>query len=342
MRKLIGKKIDALLSIVIIAILLPLFITTICQRMQLEEIIYGELQVTESGQNKNLGQGEIGTSAVETGAGQAESKADEAEDKTRQIETDSAQIEEQVLAIVANEIGMDAPKQAILAQCVIARTNLYDAKLRGIAEPQQMNVEEMRKLWGEDFEKVHSQLEEYVAQTKEQVLSWKGSCIYAAYHAISAGETRDMTELYEDAKMPYLIAQSCNADVTAEGYLSVSYEETESFLQKCAEGFPENPPQSIADIVVNQRDEAGYVMEVSVGGKTYTGEEFRSRLGLNSACFTVTELDGKARIVTKGLGHGVGLSQYTAESMASEGKNYEEILEYFYPGTKLVNVSEIK
>lgn len=151
-----------------------------------------------------------------------------------------------------------------------------------------------------------------------------------------------MTELYADAKMPYLTVQACNADVTAEEYLSVFYEEQADFLQKCGESFPENPPQNISDIVVNSRDEAGYVREVSVAGTVYTGEEFRSRLGLNSACFTVTELDGKVRIVTKGLGHGVGLSQYTAESMALEGKSYEEILAYFYPGTELLSASEIK
>lgn len=288
--------------------------------MQLEEVIYGEVQSTEIVEEANFSQGE------------AISRA----------ETDSKEIEQQVLAVVANEISMDASKEAILAQCVIARTNLYDAKTRGIAEPQQMDVDEMRKLWGEDFEELYGQLEKYVAETKEQVLSWNGSYIYAAYHAISAGWTRDMTELYADAKMPYLSAQSCSADVTAEEYLSVFYKEQADFLQKCAESFPENPPQSVADIVVKSRDQAGYVREVAVAGTVYTGEEFRSRLGLNSACFTVTELDDNVRIVTKGLGHGVGLSQYTAECMALEGKNYEEILQYFYPGTVILSASEIK
>lgn len=340
MRKNIGKKLDTLLSLVIIAILMPLFITTICQRMQLEEVIYGELQTTESQQVAD-------SSEVDTGANDGKNRENETDTGANEtsigtIQINAEQIEQQVLAVVANEISIDASEEAILAQCVIARTNLYDAKKRGTAEPQRMDVEEMRQLWGTDFEKVHSQLEEYVVQTKDQVLIWNGDYIYAAYHAISAGWTRNMTELYADANMPYLVAESCNEDVTAEGYLNVFYEEQADFLQKCTEAFPESPPQSIEDIVVNRRDEVGYVIEVSVAGKVYTGEEFRSRLGLNSACFTVTELDGKVRIVTKGLGHGFGLSQYTAECMASEGKTYEEILEYFYPGTKLLNVSEIK
>jgi stage II sporulation protein D len=53
----------------------------------------------------------------------------------------------------------------------------------------------------------------------------------------------------------------------------------------------------------------------------------------------VTELEpGKIRIVTKGHGHGFGLSQYTAQKMAEKGEDYRNILQYFFPGTELENV----
>ena len=47
MKKNIKQKIDRLLSLVIIGILLPLFVTIIGQRMQLEQVIYGEMQPNE-------------------------------------------------------------------------------------------------------------------------------------------------------------------------------------------------------------------------------------------------------------------------------------------------------
>jgi stage II sporulation protein D len=37
----------------------------------------------------------------------------------------------------------------------------------------------------------------------------------------------------------------------------------------------------------------------------------------------------------KGYGHGVGLCQWSALQMAKEGRNYREILSYFYPGTEI-------
>ena len=37
---------------------------------------------------------------------------------------------------------------------------------------------------------------------------------------------------------------------------------------------------------------------------------------------------------TAGNGHGMGLSCWTANKMAKDGKTYKEILEFFYEGTK--------
>lgn len=297
MRGRIQKKIDTLLSLIIIVILLPLFVVIIGWRMQLEELIYGNTQdVTE----------------------------------------------EQLIGIVAKEISANAHEEALLAQCVIARTNLYDAKTRSTAEPEALNVEEMRALWGEQFKECYERLRLYIERTKGEVLMWDGDYIYAAYHAISAGSTRDMSELYSEAKMPYLKAQTCEADVVAEGYLSVSYLENEEFLERCNALFAESEAQNLEDVKIEARDTVGYVTSMKVGAVTCDGETFREGFELNSACFAITEIDGQVRIVTKGLGHGFGLSQNTANKMAGEGSSYREILAYFFPGTELCNVSDRK
>lgn len=39
----------------------------------------------------------------------------------------------------------------------------------------------------------------------------------------------------------------------------------------------------------------------------------------------------------KGYGHGLGLSQWGAQGLALQGRNYREILQYYYPDTKLEN-----
>ncbi|WDW10064.1 Ig-like domain-containing protein [Priestia aryabhattai] len=48
--------------------------------------------------------------------------------------------------------------------------------------------------------------------------------------------------------------------------------------------------------------------------------------------------NGTSIVITgKGFGHGIGLSQFGANSMAKQGKNYQEILAFYYPTTLLTS-----
>lgn len=44
----------------------------------------------------------------------------------------------------------------------------------------------------------------------------------------------------------------------------------------------------------------------------------------------------------KGFGHGVGMSQWGASIMGDKGKNYKEIIHFYFPGTKISNISDKK
>ena len=44
------------------------------------------------------------------------------------------------------------------------------------------------------------------------------------------------------------------------------------------------------------------------------------------------------RFLCRGVGHGLGLSQWTAGKMAEENKQYQEILNYFFPSLELIEV----
>ena len=71
-----------------------------------------------------------------------------------------------------------------------------------------------------------------------------------------------------------------------------------------------------------------------------TGDQFRDALKLPSSSFSFYESPHGLKIATVGKGHGFGMSQWTAQEMAKDGKNYEEILQYFYEGTELHHIDE--
>ena len=72
-----------------------------------------------------------------------------------------------------------------------------------------------------------------------------------------------------------------------------------------------------------------------IGGKTYTGTQLRKLLSLNSTAFTMTAKGNTITVTTSGRGHRVGMSQYGADAMALSSSTYEEILLYYYPGTRI-------
>ena len=62
--------------------------------------------------------------------------------------------------------------------------------------------------------------------------------------------------------------------------------------------------------------------------KGVTTKSFGSSLG-NSEVY---RFDGPLVVKGKGYGHGVGMSQYGAVEMAKQGKTFQEILSFYYPG----------
>ena len=66
-----------------------------------------------------------------------------------------------------------------------------------------------------------------------------------------------------------------------------------------------------------------------------TGSELVSKLKIRSNDFEIIINDKEVTIKTTGYGHGVGMSQYGALGMAQNGYLYDEILRYYYKGTKI-------
>jgi stage II sporulation protein D len=292
------------------------------------------LEETNPGDSETESQGNSSTALEETNPGDSEAES--------QGNSSTASEEETVLGIVARQIAPDGSKEAIKAQCVIARTSLRDAVKSGTEVPAGYEDDEMKTMWGADYKANMQKLRECVQETAGEVLLWEGNYLYAPYHAISAGETRNVSELYPDAKLPYLTSVACKEDTTAEGYLTVYYMEGTEFVEKCRQYFPEAGADSVEKIRIDSRDTAGYVLWLTVGNTSVTGEEFRDKMGLQSSCFSIKQLENGVRIVTKGIGHGFGLSQSQAEYMAESGSDYREILSYFYPGVTLAGQEDLE
>lgn len=258
------------------------------------------------------------------------------EDEAEKRQTELERCVERILPV---QIPVTCEPEALKAQAVVIRTNLLKKaeEYYGISEPAEAGAEvreaDLEKLGFHGFSREEEQLwnretrgryEEKCSRAAEetagQVLVWEGQPVEVPYHAVSAGKTREGSLLGEDYR--WLEPASCDGDTEAADYLRIMY-------------LP-----GLALPGIESRDSAGYVTKLSLDGETLTGEDFRFRYGLNSSCFTAEETEEGVRIVTRGLGHGFGMSQYSANLMAAEGWKYREILAYFYKNLDCISFTE--
>jgi stage II sporulation protein D len=101
------------------------------------------------------------------------------------------------------------------------------------------------------------------------------------------------------------------------------------------------PLQTGYSVEIQEKDSAGYVSKFRIGNTVCSGDEFRDALSLASSAFSIQEESGGLKITTMGKGHGLGMSQWTANELAKNGQNYKEILEFFFEGTTITNSEEI-
>ena len=87
-------------------------------------------------------------------------------------------------------------------------------------------------------------------------------------------------------------------------------------------------------------DEQGKLKPQTVPFTNVAASKIRAIVGTNKMkSYLVDESTAtadKILITGRGYGHGVGLSQYGAKYRADAGQTYEEILQFYYPGTTLV------
>ena len=88
---------------------------------------------------------------------------------------------------------------------------------------------------------------------------------------------------------------------------------------------------------VKEYTDGGRVRIIQMGNVNLSGVEARKLFGLKSANFAVTKDGDNIKFSVIGYGHGVGMSQTGADSLAKEGKTAEEIIHHFYTGVEIVD-----
>lgn len=243
------------------------------------------------------------------------------EERTVEVENNTIKLKDYAIGLLAREIPASYEPEAIKAQAIMVRTKIYK-ELQENGSDTRFTEEfwtqsDMEEAWGiTRYMNYYNKLENAWKETEGQVLMYEGELIHTPFFHLSNGSTRDGEKVLGE-KYPYLKVKDCPLDIEEVEQLQTVTMEKE------------------LDMEVIELDPSGYVLKVRVGKEEVRGEEFRKNYNLVSSCFSIHEYEGKIRITTRGVGHGIGLSQNTANKMAESGKCAEEILKYFYEGCEI-------
>ena len=265
-------------------------------------------------------------------------------------------LESYLPSVVGSEMPASWPQAALRAQAVAART--YALRQRSASQPFDVRATVASQVY-KGVQAETPATREAVASTRGEVLMFGGSLVNAVFHSSSGGSTENSGDLWNQ-QLPYLVSVP---EVDQDSPVSRWQQRLEPLA--LTKAFGEIGGANRIEIL--STNYSGRVRQARVVGPSgtlvLTGAELRSRLGLRSTLVRfelvgpdlassqlpssgppiLPPLSGSTAplpqatllAVGRGFGHGVGMSQWGAYTLAKRGEDYPEILRYYYRGTDL-------
>ena len=258
-----------------------------------------------------------------------------------------------LLGVVSAEMPANFEQEALNAQALVARTytlyTIINSKKHENADicddsaccQAWISKEDRLAKWEENLrEENWSKIEKAVSTTKGKVITYEGNIIDAFFHSNSGGLTETPAGVWGGTNYPYLQSVETAGEDAYSQYSSEVVLTKEELKNKILESHSDlNLDYSVENpIEITEYTESNRVKTIRIGNINLSGVELRNLIGLRSTNFTF-KIDGENIVFSViGYGHGVGMSQTGADSMAKSGSNYEEIVKHFYTGVEIVNM----
>ncbi len=256
---------------------------------------------------------------------------------------------EYLIGALAVEMTLSSPIEALKAQTVAAYSYAVARAENKEASETPMNAdfsatpsqyegfateEELKHLWGDGYEENYKYLSDIVNSVLGEAVLYEGKAALSCYFPLSNGKTLP-SDLVFGTELPYLISVESPYDTHSPEYMQKITFTAQQIYDVLMVEFPntELKGEPIEWFTAPAYNDYGYLTEITAGGVVIPSDKLRECLGLRSNAIQIEFVDDVFIFTTQGMGHGVGMSQYSAKMMAENGYTYRDILGYFYPGT---------
>ena len=272
-------------------------------------------------------------------------------------------LEDYLCSVISSEMSANSPMELLKAHAVISRS----WALRAIEHPNHDGYH----VCGDDhcqryegLRRMNERAVQAVRETAHQVLMYNDEICDCRYYKCCGGKTEVWRTCWEDIDVPYIQSVQCDyckspSPKVLRLVLNDYDQETKDFrdwkvtytveeLSEIVRSKSGIDFGEIIDLIPLHRGASGRIDQLQIVGTKHTeiiGKELKIRLWLSRTCLYSSWFEVEKDplyIVPRhfvlsghGWGHGAGLCQIGAAVMASEGKQYDEILSYYYVGSRL-------
>lgn len=269
-------------------------------------------------------------------------------------EIEELPLDQYLLGVVSAEMPASFEMEALNAQAVVARTyTLYSiSHNQGKHEGADIcdnsaccqawiSKENRLEKWDEENRNEYwNKIVNAVNNTEGKIITYNGEVIDAFFHSNSGGKTEVPVNVWGGTNYPYLQSVQTSGEDAYSQYNSELTISKNEFISKIKEkhkdfkiNFDEEDSIKILEYTDSER-----IKTIKVGNINISGVEMRTLMGLKSANFNIVIEGDNIKFTVIGYGHGVGMSQTGADSMAKQGSNYEEIIKHFYTDVEITTI----
>jgi stage II sporulation protein D len=241
-------------------------------------------------------------------------------------------LESYLRGVVPSEMPAEWPLEALKAQAVAARSytlaNLKPGEPFDVCATTDCQVYRGMRV-------EHERADEAIALTRGVVLTYGDAFARTYYHSDSGGAVASSREVW-GYSAPYLVARADVAARTPHRQWEYRLDAAALTASLRTYGIDVGGVRAVRIVGYSESGRAERAEVIGDRGRaTVQGAALRNILrgaGLKSTRITML---GDLVARGDGWGHGVGMSQYGAMTMAASGYGFDQILAFYYPGTLL-------
>jgi len=192
-----------------------------------------------------------------------------------------------------------------------------------------------------------------VDKTRGQFLFYNKDIVSCFYHSTCGGYTENVENVFKSEPLPYLVSikdnNPSNCNISPRFNWSEQFSKDLIIRRLVEANYIADKNSKLNSIEIVSRFKSGRVNEMKITlienkkikGVSLFSNNIRFVLKnakgniLPSTNFEITQTSENIKFNGKGFGHGVGLCQWGSIKLSRDGKNFKEILNFYFPKTEI-------